>query len=357
MLGIYPAIIYAVLLMKQNMKLLLITDAWSPQTNGVVTTLKTAVVKGMQQKGLEVEVIHPDLFHTIPIPFYPEIELALFPRKKIKTILETFKPDYVHIATEGPLGVSAKRFLDKFGWKYTTSLHTKFPEYVNERCKLIKVSWGYSLLKWFHKHATNIFVTTPSMKKELVAHGFDDKRMVVWGRGVDTVKLTPDPKKKANGKKPTLMYVGRLAVEKNINAFLDAEVDGRKVLVGDGPQAEELKQQYPEVEFWGYKYGEELVASYQQADVFVFPSKTDTFGLVMLEALACGTPVAAYPVAGPVDVIENGKTGVLHEDLTTAIKGALKINRADCRKFAEQQSWGAVTDRLFNKLAPNKHLQ
>ena len=336
------------------MKLLLITDAWSPQTNGVVTTLKTAVVEGMRQKGLEVEVINPTLFRTFPIPFYPEIGLALFPSKKIKKILKTFKPDYIHIATEGPLGISAKRHLDKHGWKYTTSLHTKFPEYVNERCRLIKVSWGYALMKWFHRHATNIFVTTPSMKKELITHGFDDERMIIWSRGVDTKKLTPKPDKRTNRKQPLLMYVGRLAVEKNITAFLDADVTGRKVLVGGGPQAEELKQKYPDVEFWGYKYGDELVECYQQADVFVFPSKTDTFGLVMLEALACGTPVAAYPVAGPIDVVENGKTGVLHEDIATAIQGALNIKRADCRKFAEQQSWEAVTDRLFNKLALNK---
>lgn len=336
------------------MKLLLITDAWSPQTNGVVTTLKTAVVKGMEEKGMEVQVIHPGLFRTIPIPFYPEIGLALFPRSRIRKILAEFKPDYVHIATEGPLGISAKKYLDKNGWKYTTSLHTKFPEYVNERCRLIKVSWGYALLRWFHKHATNIFVTTPSMQKELVEHGFDAERMIIWGRGVDTKKLVPLKGKKANKKEPMLMYVGRLAVEKNITAFLDADVPGRKVLVGDGPQAEELKQRYPDVEFWGYKYGEELVACYQQADVFVFPSKTDTFGLVMLEAMACGTPVAAYPVPGPIDVIENGKTGVLDEDISKAINGALRIKRSDCRKFAEQQSWQAVTNRLFDKLALNQ---
>lgn len=332
------------------MKLLLITDAWEPQTNGVVTTLKT-VTAHLKQQGFTVEVIHPGLFRTMPLPSYPEIRLSLLPGRKLGRLIREFRPDYVHIATEGSLGLAGKRYLDKRDLPYTTSLHTKFPEYVNERIPLIKVKWGYAFLSWFHNAASSIFVTTKSMYEELKDNGLDSEKMVVWGRGVDAEFLKPDPQRTTDKENPILMYVGRLAVEKNLSAFLDLQLPGLKVLVGDGPQAAELKKRYPDVEFVGYKYGAELVEQYQRADVFVFPSRTDTFGLVMLEAMACGTPVAAYPVAGPVDVVVQGKTGILDDDLGSAITQALQLDRNACREYAEQQSWQAVAQRLHDKLA------
>jgi len=309
---------------------------------------------GLEARGYEIEVIHPSLFHTFPLPTYPEIKTAILPGRKIRQIIKRFQPDYIHIATEGSLGVAAKRYLDKYGWRYTTSLHTQFPEYVNERAKWIKVSWGYSALKWFHGRAANTFVTTPTMHTRLVKHGLNADKMVIWGRGVNTSSYKPDESVERNQTNPLLMYVGRVAVEKNLAAFLDAKVAGRKRIVGDGPQMETLRQQYPDVEFVGYRYGEALVAEYQQADVFVFPSKTDTFGLVMLEALACGTPVAAFPVTGPIDVIENGVTGALNEDLGLAIQQALQIDRQACRDFALANEWDVVIQRLIDGLALNK---
>ncbi|MGH1542943.1 MAG: glycosyltransferase family 4 protein [Arenicella sp.] len=334
-------------------KLLLITDAWSPQTNGVVTTLKTVLTE-LEKRGYQTDVIHPGLFNTIPLPFYPEIKLAIMPARKMRRLIEAFKPDHVHIATEGTLGAAAKRIFDNRGWRYTTSLHTKFPEYVNARLPFIKVEWGYSVLKRFHQKASSVLVTTSSLRDELMANGLDKENLVIWGRGVDSDHYRPDPEKLNNADKelPLLTYVGRLAIEKNLQAFLDVDVPGRKRLVGDGPQRAELERKYPEVEFAGYKYGEDLVSEYQQADVFVFPSRTDTFGLVMLEAMACGTPVAAFPVPGPVDVVQQSKTGVLDEDLASAIKGALQLNRQDCREYAEKQSWQAVTQRLLDEIVP-----
>lgn len=338
--------------MTQNTKkLLLITDAWSPQTNGVVTTLKT-VLKHLESRGYQTEVIHPGLFRTIPLPTYPEIRISVFPARKLARLMQDYSPDHVHIATEGTLGIAAKKLLDKKGQAYTTSLHTRFPEYVKERLPLIKLGWGYKVLQWFHGKASSVMVTTPSMRDELISRGLGVDQLVVWGRGVDCDTYQPDENRITNDKEPILMYVGRLAVEKNLDAFLSISITGKKVLVGDGPQRAELEKKYPDVEFAGYQYGEDLVAQYQRADVFVFPSRSDTFGLVMLEAMACGTPVAAYPVAGPVDVVKNGVTGCLHNDLSQAIIEALKLNRAAPLKYAQEQSWQTVTQRLIDCLVP-----
>lgn len=334
---------------KSKKRFLLITDAWIPQTNGVVTTLKT-VLNHLEQRGFAVKVIHPAIFRTFPLPSYPEIRLAFMPKAKLKRIVAEYQPDNVHIATEGPLGIAAKKFFDKSGYRYTTSLHTKFPEYVNKRLPFVKLSWGYAVLKWFHSKATAVMVTTESMKKELVENGFNSNNIVIWGRGVDCDRYQVNPKCQRDQKNPILMYVGRLAVEKNLEAFLNLNITGQKVLVGDGPQRSELESKYLDVEFVGYKYGQELVEQYQRADVFVFPSKSDTFGLVLLEAMACGTPVAAFPVAGPIDVVVNGKTGCLDNDLEVAIAGALKLKRQDARKYAEKQSWQAVAQRLQDQL-------
>ena len=334
---------------ERKKKLLLVTDAWSPQTNGVVTTLKT-VLKHLELEGYQTKVIHPELFRTIPLPTYPEIRISVLPSKKLIRLLKDYAPDHVHIATEGSLGIAAKKWLDKNEQRYTTSLHTKFPEYVKERLPFIKLSWGYRVLQWFHGKASSVMVTTSSMREELIENGLDANRLVIWGRGVDCETYQPDESQMTNNEQPVLMYVGRLAVEKNLEAFLSLSIAGKKVLVGDGPQRAELEKKYPDVEFTGYQYGQDLVAQYQRADVFAFPSKSDTFGLVMLEAMACGTPVAAYPVAGPIDVVEDGVTGCLHEDLSKAINDALELDRASPREFAKEQSWHAVTQRLIQCL-------
>jgi glycosyltransferase involved in cell wall biosynthesis len=257
------------------------------------------------------------------------------------------QPDTVHIATEGPLGLWARELLCRWLVPYTTSLHTKFPEYVQQRVGL-PVGVGYRLLRWFHRPATRTLCTTESHRLELERWGFDN--LVVWGRGVDTTRFRPMPR--AARTRPRLLYVGRVALEKNVEAFLELDVPGDKVVVGDGPARAELEHRYPEAIWRGYRHGEELVTEYADADVFVFPSRTDTFGLVLLEAMACGTPVAAYPVTGPLDVVQAGLTGVLDADLGTAVRGALTLNRAHCRAYAETQSWQAVTQRLVASFTP-----
>ena len=332
-------------------KFLLITDAWNPQTNGVVTTLKT-VLGLLEQEGFEVMVAHPGLFKTLPLPSYPEIRISVLPKCRLKKIVVEFEPDHVHIATEGPLGIAAKKLFDKAGNCYTTSLHTKFPEYVKERLPFIRLSWSYRVMQWFHEKASAVMVTTESMRQELIENGLNAENLRVWGRGVDCKLFHPNPARESDAGKPILMYVGRLAVEKNLDAFLSLDITGKKVLVGDGPQRSELEKKHPDVEFVGYKFGKDLAEQFQRADVFVFPSRTDTFGLVMLEAMACGTPVAAYPVAGPVDVVQHGKTGCLDEDLRQAIQGALSINREAPRAYAQEQSWHAVVKRLCDELVP-----
>lgn len=323
--------------------LLLITDAWSPQTNGVVTTWQT-VIKHLEASGVDVTVVHAGLFKTWPLPTYPEIKIARNPWL-MKSIIRDTNPDAIHIATEGPLGVYARRLLLKCGIPYTTSLHTKFPEYVYERARL-PLSVGYAFMRWFHQPAQTTLCTTKSHKEELESWGLRD--LFVWGRGVDIERFQVQTL--TDRERPRGLYVGRVAVEKNIESFLSLDVDIDKVVVGDGPLKESLESKYPEVEWLGYKYGEELVTEYAQADVFVFPSLTDTFGLVMLEANGCGTPVAAFPVTGPIDVVTEGLNGALDDDLALAIDRALQIPRAQCRQHAESNTWDVVANRLKDNL-------
>ena len=326
-------------------KLLLITDAWLPQTNGVVTTWRT-VIGHLEQNGFEVDVIHAGLFKTWPLPSYPEIRIARNPWL-MKGLIRESQADHIHLATEGPLGVYARRLLIRAGLPYTTSLHTKFPEYVHERVRL-PLSTGYAFMRWFHRPAERTLCTTRSHREELLKWGLRD--LVVWSRGVDVEKF--QPQEHTPRERPRCLYVGRVAVEKNVQAFLDLDLDVDKIIVGDGPQKAQLEKRYPDVEWAGYRYGEELVAAYAQADVFVFPSLTDTFGLVMLEANACGTPIAAFPVTGPIDVVQEGVNGVLDDDLAAAVEGALRISRQACRAHAESNTWAVVADRLAENLAP-----
>ncbi|MEE4283911.1 MAG: glycosyltransferase family 1 protein [Pseudomonadales bacterium] len=326
------------------MKLLVVSDAWLPQTNGVVTTL-TAVLQKMPALGIETTVIHPELFKTLPLPSYPEIRIARNPQN-LKKMINAVSPHAIHIATEGPLGIAARRFCVKNGHAFTTSLHTKFPEYINLRLG-IPLNFGYRFLRWFHHPASSTLVTTKSHHRELTEWGLSN--LVVWGRGVDTQLFKPNAEWTFKGK-PKLLYVGRIAVEKNIEAFLKLDLEADKVVVGDGPAKAELAAKYPEARWLGYRHGAELVHEYANADVFVFPSKTDTFGLVMLEAMACGTPVAGYNVTGPKDLVENGVNGFIDSDLKVAVAGALTVDRNGCRVFALKHDWTRVAVRFAHDL-------
>ena len=327
------------------MKLLLVTDAWEPQTNGVVTTLKQ-VIPHLNRRGVSVAVLHPAQFRTISLPGYPEIRVALDAWRIGRRIREA-QADTIHIATEGPLGIAARAFLKRRSIPFCTSLHTKFPEYVSARTGLPS-SVGYAFLRWFHAPAESTLVTTPSHKGELERWGL--RHLVVWGRGVDTALFTP--RRRTPRDRPKLLYVGRIAVEKNLEAFLSLQFDATKVVVGDGPARKELQSRHPNVEWAGYRYGADLAAYYADADVFVFPSRTDTFGLVMLEAMSCETPVAAFPVTGPADVVVEGVNGALDTDLGAAVRRALTIDRRGCRSFALQHGWEAIAERMLANQTP-----
>ncbi len=329
------------------MRILIATDAWDPQVNGVVRTLK-ATARELEARGHAVRFITPDGFTTVPMPTYPEVRLALFAKARIADVISTFMPDAIHIATEGPIGLGARQVCVERGFPFTTSFHTRFPEYIEARIALPS-SWTYGLVRWFHQAATRTMVATASLEHELRGRGFTN--LCAWSRGVDTNLFKPGAKSLFDLPRPISLYVGRVAVEKNIDAFLALELPGTKVVVGDGPQLAELKARFPGVHFAGARFGEDLAAHYAASDVFVFPSRTDTFGLVMLEALACGVPVAAFPVQGPRDVLERGAgAGVLDECLKSAVEGALTLSPQRCRQYALQYSWGACTNQFLDNL-------
>jgi len=329
------------------MKVLIATDAWKPQINGVVTTL-VHVKRYLESKGCMVRVVEPQDFRTLALPGYREIAVA-WNVWEFGRLFEDFQPDSVHIATEGPIGLVARQYLKQRRLSFTTSLHTKFPEYVNERIGL-PVSWGYRFFRWFHRAAASTLVTTQSMKDELTNHGLD--RLVVWTRGVDTDLFNPlrCPPQIDAATKPVLLYVGRVAVEKNIEAFLELPISGSKVIVGDGPARAKLEAAFPDAQWVGYQTGEDLAKYYASADVFVFPSRTDTFGIVMLEAMASGVPVAGYPVTGTVDVVQEGINGAIDEDLERAVTRALTVSRESCRRFALTKSWDTVGELFLREL-------
>jgi glycosyltransferase involved in cell wall biosynthesis len=334
------------------MRIQIFTDAWTPQINGVVRTLKTTT-QVLQQQGHTVDVVAHDRFMSYPCPTYKEIQLTINPGWRMSRIIEDFSPQAIHIATEGPIGWAARRYCQQNEIPFSTSFHTRFPEYIKSRIGLPR-RWIYQVLRRFHKPAVHTMVSTPTMIKNLSDRGFSHLRL--WSRGVDTNLFHPQkaPSQKLilkNGR-PVLLYVGRVAVEKNLQAFFDLKTEGVKVVVGDGPQLEMFKKRYPAVLFAGAKSGDELAAYYASADVFVFPSLTDTFGLVMLEALASGVPVAAYPVEGPIDVIRDERVGALDLNLETAVQKALKLRRTDCRTYAESFSWAKAAGQFFNNLAP-----
>jgi glycosyltransferase involved in cell wall biosynthesis len=332
------------------MRIAIVTDAWLPQVNGVVTTLGRTRDE-LSRAGHRVKMLTPADQRTIPCPTYPEIRLAVLPYRRIRRTLDAFRPHCVHIATEGPLGFAARRYCRRRGLAFTTSYHTRFPQYVRERAP-IPVAWMYAWLRRFHRSAAATLVPTPAVRDELAGRGFPNLRL--WSRGVDVETFRPQPRADQPERRPILLYMGRVAVEKNVEAFLQLRLPGTKYVVGDGPDLPRLRSEYPEVVFTGYRFGAELAAHLAAADVFVFPSRTDTFGLVMLEAMACGTPVAAYPVTGPRDVIAHGRTGILHEDLAVAVRGALALDRAACRQAALEKSWGRATGQFLGHLARNE---
>ncbi len=328
------------------LRLLIVSDAWQPQVNGVVRTLST-VVAHLRAGGDVVEVIGPDRFRTMPLPSYPEIRLALFPAAPLRRMVDGFAPNAVHIATEGPLGSAMRRLCRQRNWPFTTSFHTKFPEYLQARIGL-PPRFAWAVLRRFHEAGSGTFAATPSLRTELVARGFTQVRP--WTRGVDLQLFRPEPRDPWEGlPRPIFLNVGRVAVEKNIEAFLRLDLPGSKVVVGDGPQRAELQRRYPRTHFAGWRQGEALARAYAGADVMVFPSRTDTFGLVLLEALACGTPVAAFPVTGPIDIIAPG-TGALSEDLRAAALSALAADRDYCRRYAEAFSWDACAAGFRDQL-------
>jgi glycosyltransferase involved in cell wall biosynthesis len=321
------------------MRIMIVTDAWFPQTNGVVNTLAHTAA-WLVRFGHEVMITAPRDFRTIPCPSYPEIRVAVRPMAALARKLEFFQPQALHIATEGPLGFAARRYCLRRGWRFTTSYHTQFPQYLRSRWP-IPLWLSYAALRRFHAAAQRCMVSTPSLESELAIRGFCN--LVRWRRGVDTQLFRPRSKDFLTFPRPIAAYVGRLAVEKNVDAFLQMPWRGSKILIGDGPERARLQARYGDAVYAGFLYGEDLAAHLAAADVLVFPSLTDTFGLVNLEAMACGVPVAAFPVTGPIDVIEDGVTGALDLDLAKAAERALALDPRACRARAEQSSWTACT--------------
>jgi glycosyltransferase involved in cell wall biosynthesis len=338
----------------KSMRILLVSDAWEPQVNGVVRTMKR-VIQECEAMGHVWEIVSPNGFKTIPLPTYSEIRLAFGAKDQIEETFLEFEPDAVHIATEGPLGWAARAICLKHKFPYTTSYHTRFPEYVAARFWFLPTWLGYMYVREFHKYSGRVMVATPSMRDELAAHGF--KNIAPWTRGVDTDQFNPSRRRDDRGPfaglaQPIWLYVGRIAVEKNIEAFLETELPGTKVVVGGGPQEAALRDKYPAVRFLGVKVGEELGACYANADVFVFPSLTDTFGLVILEAMAAGTPVAGFNAPGSRDIIPGSSAGAIGDDLRAACLEALKCSREVTRAYAETYSWRACAEQFINNLEP-----
>jgi len=330
------------------MKIALVSDAWLPQTNGVVRTLQETA-RCLEALGHQVRAVNPLPFRTFPCPSYPEIRLAAWPWQRSTRILDEFEPDAVHVATEGPIGLAGRRWCQSRGQVFTTSFHTRFPEYLRMRAP-VPENWTWRVLRWFHGAAARTLVPTATQQAELSSRGFHSP--VVWGRGVDTALFHPSRRIELPGEGPHLMYMGRVSVEKNIEAFLRLDFPGTRWVVGGGPALEAFRAAWPKVNFVGPKHGVALATMLASADVFVFPSRTDTFGIVLLEAMSCGLPIAAYPVAGPRDVVRHGDTGILDEDLARAVQGALELDRNACRRQALQHSWERATEQFCAHLVP-----
>jgi glycosyltransferase involved in cell wall biosynthesis len=332
-------------------RIVLATDAWTPQTNGVVTTLK-ATADTLRRLGHTVRVLSPQNLRSIPCPSYPEIRLAINPGAYVARELKAFRPHAIHIATEGTLGLAVRRYCRHRRVPFTTSYHTRYPEYLAARWP-IPVAVSYAWLRRFHGTGQRTFVSSQTLERELAARGFT--HLHLWRRGVDLRRFRPQAASHPELEhlpRPVMAYVGRLAVEKNLDAYLGLELPGTKLVIGDGPERTALAARYPRARFTDYRHGDELAALLAACDVLVFPSLTDTFGLAMIEASACGVPVAAFPVPGPLDVIEPDVTGVLNADLAVAIRSALRLDRRVCAARAATFSWDAATSQFLAGLAP-----
>jgi len=338
-----------------TVRICIVTDAWRPQINGVVRVIE-AVRSALEGDGHTVAVIEPGSFRCVPMPTYPEIRLAVRPGRKVARLLDVFSPDVVHIATEGPLGLAARRLCLRRGWPFTTAYHTRFPEYMHTRFRT-PLAFMYAWMRHVHRPAARVLVPAASTHAELSRRGL--RNLTLWSHGVDTNAFRPvDPGRApfSHLPRPIFLFLGRIAVEKNLPAFLDLDLPGSKVVAGVGPAMDGLRRRYPDVFFTSPPDDEAIAACYSSADALVFPSLTDTFGLVLLEALACGLPVAAFPVAGPRDVLAHddpsNPVGVLDADLRQAALKALDLDREACRAFALRHGWDAVTAEFFSHLAP-----
>lgn len=338
------------------MRILIISDAWQPQVNGVVRTYENLLEELLKQ-GHDVKVIGPDSFVSVPMPLYKEIRLALFPRRKLKRMIEDFNPEFIHVAVEGPLGRAAQRYCLKYDLPYTTSYHTHFPDYVAKRVGFLPKrfrryirSLAIAYIRRFHKKSAAMMVATQSLEDDLKAWGFKlPMRRLLRGARLDLFYPGENTEFKDH-KGPLYLYVGRVAIEKNIEAFLELDLEGTKVIVGDGPSLNKLKKKYPDVLFMGKRVGEELASIYRSCDLFVFPSKTDTFGIVLIEALASGIPLAAYPVTGPKDIMTEEYLGAMDHDLSKAVEKALKVGTAEQRHnfVKENYSWEKVAEAFID---------
>src|SRR5467141_3163727 len=329
------------------MQILIATDAWRPQVNGVVRTL-TSLARSASALGTEIEFLTPDGFPSLAVPTYPGLRVALPNRREIARRIEAASPDAIHIATEGPIGWAVRGYCRRRKLAFTTSYTTRFPEYIAVR-SIVPATLSYAVLRHFHAAAAMTMVATASLRQELGARGF--RKLGTWTRGVDTDLFTPNDPAELDLPRPIFMTVGRVAVEKNLEAFLSLDLPGSKVVIGEGPQRAELQRRYPDASFLGEKSGKDLTSHLAAADVFVFPSRTDTFGVVQLEALACGTPVAAFPVTGPLDVIADHPVGALDTDLRSACIRALGISRELCRSFALERSWENSARQFIGNLS------
>ncbi len=332
----------------QQRHLVLVTDAWEPQVNGVVRTWQEMVVR-LERRGWRVSVIHPGQFRCRPLPSDPEIAYAWNVWPELPRRLRALQPDALHLVTEGPLGMTARIWCGLHGYRFTSSYHTRFPEFIQERMG-IPLLGTYALARWFHNRADRTLVPTPSLMRTLQARGF--RRCVPWTHGVDTQRFHPSLRTELPWPRPIALYVGRVSVEKNLEPFLSLQMAGTKLVVGDGPARADLEARYPGAHFLGVREGAELAQLFASADVFVFPSRTDTFGLVLLESLASGTPVACYPVTGPVDVVNDASVAGLDEDLGRAVSHALGCSRQRCRAYAEAMSWDRAEEILESSLVP-----
>jgi glycosyltransferase involved in cell wall biosynthesis len=335
------------------MRLLIVTDAWFPQVNGVVRTL-TSLGEELIRQGHNVRFLTPKGRKSLPMPFYPEIRLCMAGAAAIQSEIDGFAPHAIHLATEGPLGWAARRACLQRDIPFTTSFHTRFAEYVGARLPfpgIKRLTWA--VLRHFHKHAQAVMVPTPSIARELTAQGFANLK--IWTRGVDHDLFKPWPRDHLDLPRPIHLFAGRVAIEKNIEAFLKLDVPGAKVVVGDGPARRALQAKYPDVLFTGYRHGVDYARTIAAADVFVFPSLTDTFGLVMIEAMACGTPVAAFNVASPVDVVADNLSGALDADLSKAVQRALKLDRHRVHQVALAFTWSRTAEMFLSWLAPFDH--